>query len=150
MTCSEHCGLGSLLVASKNIKYLVLETSTQNNGHSTLPLIFGMSKGGRLTLIKSTLSNLPTYFLPLFPILVSVANRLEKLQRDFLWGGLNEEPKFHLVKWELKSVHPCKVEVWASKTCALLISPYWVNGYGDMVRKGRHIGGWLLASSMGA
>jgi hypothetical protein len=23
----------------------------------------------------------------------------EKLQRDFLWGGLHEEPKFHLVKW---------------------------------------------------
>jgi hypothetical protein len=58
-----------------------------------------LSKGGRLTLIKSTLSNLPTYFLYLFPIPVSVANRLEKVQRDFLWGGLNEEHKFHLVKW---------------------------------------------------
>jgi hypothetical protein len=58
-----------------------------------------LSKSGRLTLIKSTLSNLPTYFLSLFPIPVSVAHRLEKLQRDFLWGELNEETKFHLVKW---------------------------------------------------
>jgi hypothetical protein len=58
-----------------------------------------LSKGGRLTLIKSTLSNLATYFLSLFPIPMSVAHRLEKLQRDFLWGGLNEETKFHLVKW---------------------------------------------------
>ena len=58
-----------------------------------------LSKGGRLTLIKSSLSNLPTYFLSLFRIPVSVVNRLEKLQRDFLWGGQNEEPKFHLVKW---------------------------------------------------
>jgi hypothetical protein len=58
-----------------------------------------LSKGGRLTPIKSTLSNLPMYFLSLFPIPVNVVNRLEKLQRDFLWGGLNEEPKFHLVKW---------------------------------------------------
>ena len=32
------------------------------------------SKGGRVTLIKSTLSNLPTYFLSLFPIPASVAN----------------------------------------------------------------------------
>ena len=49
-------------------------------------------------MIKSTLSNLPTYFLSLFPILVSVANKLEKLQQGFLWGRLNEETKFHLVK----------------------------------------------------
>ncbi|KAG2719696.1 hypothetical protein I3760_02G002200, partial [Carya illinoinensis] len=59
-----------------------------------------LSKGGRTTLIKSTLSNLPTYFLSLFPIPASVAVRIEKLQRDFLWGGLGEEFKFHLVKWE--------------------------------------------------
>ena len=56
-------------------------------------------KGGRVTLIKNTLSNLPTYFLSLFPIPTAVANRLEKLQRNFLWGGIVDEPKFHLVKW---------------------------------------------------
>ena len=33
-----------------------------------------LSKGGRVTLIKSTLSNLPTYFLSLFPIVAVVAN----------------------------------------------------------------------------
>jgi hypothetical protein len=58
-----------------------------------------LSKGGRLTLIKSTLSNLPTYLLSLFLIPSSVANKLEKVQRNFLWGGTNEVTKFHLVKW---------------------------------------------------
>uniref|UniRef100_A0A2N9J257 Reverse transcriptase domain-containing protein n=1 Tax=Fagus sylvatica TaxID=28930 RepID=A0A2N9J257_FAGSY len=58
-----------------------------------------LSKGGKLTLIKSTLSSIPTYFLSLFPIPARVANRLEKLQRDFLWNGMEEKPKFHLVNW---------------------------------------------------
>ena len=55
-----------------------------------------LSKGGRLTLLKSTLSSLPTYFLPLFTIPFHVANEIEKIQRDFLWG----ESKVHLVGWD--------------------------------------------------
>ena len=55
-----------------------------------------LSKGGRLTLLKSTLSSLPTYFLSLFTIPSHVANKIEKIQRDFLWG----ESKVHLVGWD--------------------------------------------------
>jgi hypothetical protein len=44
-----------------------------------------LSKGARVTLIKSTLSNLPIYFPSCFPIQLSVANRIEKIQRDFSW-----------------------------------------------------------------
>jgi hypothetical protein len=48
-----------------------------------------ISKRGRVTLIKCTLSSLPTYFMSLFTFPVGVANRLEKLQCDFFvgWGG---------------------------------------------------------------
>jgi hypothetical protein len=52
-----------------------------------------------LTLVKSTLSNLFMYYLSLFPIPMGVANRLERLQRDFLWGGIGDEVKFHLMNW---------------------------------------------------
>ena len=55
-----------------------------------------LSKGGRLTLLKSTLSSLPTYFLSLFTIPTHVANKIEKLQKDFLWG----DPKTHLLGWK--------------------------------------------------
>ena len=38
-----------------------------------------LSKGGRLNLLKSTLSSLPTYYLSLFVIPVAVADRLEHI-----------------------------------------------------------------------
>lgn len=38
-----------------------------------------LSKGCRIILIKSTLYNLPTYFMSLFPLTMNVANRIEKL-----------------------------------------------------------------------
>ena len=59
-----------------------------------------LSKGGRLTLIKSTLSSLPSHYLSLFPLPMDVTQCLEKLQRDFLWGGMGDEHKFHLVNWQ--------------------------------------------------
>uniref|UniRef100_A0A2N9HRV7 Kinesin motor domain-containing protein n=1 Tax=Fagus sylvatica TaxID=28930 RepID=A0A2N9HRV7_FAGSY len=59
-----------------------------------------LSKGGRVTLIKSTLSNIPTYYVSLFSIPTSVAQHLEKIQRDFLWGVMGEEFKYHLVSWD--------------------------------------------------
>jgi len=42
------------------------------------------------------LSSLPTYFLSLFTIPIHVANKIEKLQRDFLWG----DTKTHLLGWD--------------------------------------------------
>ncbi|RVW95136.1 putative ribonuclease H protein [Vitis vinifera] len=59
-----------------------------------------ISKGGRITLIKSTLASMPLYQLYLFRMPRVVARRLEKLQRDFLWGGGSMERKAHLVNWE--------------------------------------------------
>ena len=58
-----------------------------------------LSKGGKVTLIKSTLSSLPTYFFFFLPLTRKVANRMEKLQRDFLWSGINGNSKLHLVNW---------------------------------------------------
>jgi hypothetical protein len=59
-----------------------------------------LSKGGMITLIKSTLLNMHNYMLSLFPIPADVAKCIEKIQRDFLWGGMNDKFKFHLVEWD--------------------------------------------------
>ena len=56
-------------------------------------------EGGKVTLIKSTLSSLPIYFLSILPLPRKVANHMEKIQRDFLWSGISGDLKVHLVKW---------------------------------------------------
>ncbi|RVX16052.1 putative ribonuclease H protein [Vitis vinifera] len=67
-----------------------------------------LSKGGRATLIRSTLSNLPIYLMSLLCLPSSVRRRLEKIQRDFLWGGGNPVHKPHLVRWELVCLSKAK------------------------------------------
>ena len=46
-----------------------------------------ISKGGRATLIRSSLSSLPIYHLSLFRAPQKVCARLERIQRQFLLGG---------------------------------------------------------------
>lgn len=46
-----------------------------------------LSKGGRLTLIKSTLSNLPIYYLFVLTGPAKVTKKVEMIQCRFLWGG---------------------------------------------------------------
>ena len=60
-----------------------------------------ISKGGRMTLIRSTLSSMPIYCMSLFQMPRSVSLRLERIQRDFLWGGGALERKPHLVEWSI-------------------------------------------------
>ena len=51
-----------------------------------------LSFGGKITLIHSCLSHIPSYFLSLFKIFASMAAKIERLQRDFLWSGAEEIP----------------------------------------------------------
>ncbi|RVW85327.1 putative ribonuclease H protein [Vitis vinifera] len=83
-----------------------------------------LSKGGRITLIKSTLASMPLYQLSLFRMPKGVARRLEKLQRDFLWGGGSTERKAHLVSWE-------KDEMWKR----VLVAKYGQEDFGWRTKK---------------
>ena len=60
-----------------------------------------ISKGGRLTLIKSTLFNLSIYIMSLFRLPKGVKTRLEKIQRDLLWDGGSLKKKIHLVSQDI-------------------------------------------------
>ncbi|RVX21636.1 putative ribonuclease H protein [Vitis vinifera] len=95
-----------------------------------------LSKGGRITLIKSTLASIPLYQMSLFHMPKSVARRLEKLQRDFLWGGANEGNKAHLVKWEVLFAR-AKEELWKK----VLEAKYGQEEFGWRTRKANGVFG---------
>ena len=59
-----------------------------------------LSRAGRLTLIKSVLNSLPLYYMSMFKMPRSIAQKIVKIQRNFFWGGGNGEIKgFPMVKW---------------------------------------------------
>ena len=58
-----------------------------------------ISKGGRITLIWSTLASFPIYYMFVLYLPRTVRLRLERIHRDFLWGGGALNRKTHLVRW---------------------------------------------------
>lgn len=58
-----------------------------------------LSLGGRITLIKATLSNLPIYYMSIFKMPRLVLDKLDHLRRSFLWKGRSDKRKLHLMKW---------------------------------------------------
>ncbi|KAJ0866424.1 putative RNA-directed DNA polymerase [Helianthus annuus] len=59
-----------------------------------------LSLAGRVTLAKSVLGSLPSYFLSLFVAPKCVINKLEKIRRDFVWGFSDSTKKMRWVRWE--------------------------------------------------
>ncbi|KAF5804783.1 putative RNA-directed DNA polymerase [Helianthus annuus] len=59
-----------------------------------------LSYGGRITLIKSVLNSLPTYYFSIYKAPVQFIKELEGLRRDFLWGGTTEVSKMCWVAWD--------------------------------------------------
>jgi len=56
-----------------------------------------LSRGGRLTLLKSSVWSLPIYFMSLFTIPVTIARSLEKIIGDFLWPNNRSIKGLHSV-----------------------------------------------------
>lgn len=56
-----------------------------------------ISMEGRITLIKTVLSNIPVYYMSIFKMPWKVASFIENFWIDFLWEGGGKK-KDHLVK----------------------------------------------------
>lgn len=60
-----------------------------------------LSLGGRLTLMNSVLSAIPTYWMHIFRLPSYVVKEIDRIRRDFLWTGLDiDNPKCRLVGWK--------------------------------------------------
>lgn len=51
-------------------------------------------------LLKSTLASFPVIMLSIFVIPYSIADEIERIIRNFLWGSTVKQRKFHLLAWE--------------------------------------------------
>ncbi|GKE15255.1 hypothetical protein Tco_1422832 [Tanacetum coccineum] len=58
-----------------------------------------LSIGGRLSLIKSVLGHLPTYYMSIYPMPVSILKKLESMRNQFFLRGDSDEKKMSWVRW---------------------------------------------------
>ncbi|XP_022020292.1 uncharacterized protein LOC110920387 [Helianthus annuus] len=88
-----------------------------------------ISIGGRVTLIKSVLESLPTYYFSLYKASVCVIKKLELLIKKFLWGGGDDVKKVHWMGWDTVTCSKRKGGLgltkleWSNK--ALLLKWLW-------------------------
>lgn len=59
-----------------------------------------LSFGGRVTLIRSVLNSIPTYYFSLYRAPVKVIEAIDRIRRSFFWGGSMEQAKTNWVLWE--------------------------------------------------
>ncbi|KAJ0732921.1 putative RNA-directed DNA polymerase [Helianthus annuus] len=59
-----------------------------------------LSYGGRITLLKSVLNSLPTYFFSLYKAPAKVIEILERMRRVFFWGGVDDNSYMSWMAWE--------------------------------------------------
>ncbi|CAL9024686.1 unnamed protein product, partial [Prunus brigantina] len=59
-----------------------------------------LSMAGRLTLLQSVTSAIPIYSMQSAKLPVSVCQKLDQLNRNFLWGHTTDQAKVHLVNWD--------------------------------------------------
>jgi hypothetical protein len=75
-----------------------------------------LSMAGRLTLLQSVTAAIPIYTMQSAQLPVATCERLDKLNRDFLWGHTENKSKVHLVKWDTVCQPKCKGGLGLKKT----------------------------------
>ena len=111
-----------------------------------------LSKGGRLTLLKSTLSSLLMYYLSLFTIPAGVAHRIEKIYQNFLWGGKEFGTNMHLFYWDTICSPITHVGLGVRKLLVFnkALLEKWLWRWAIASKYGTLAGGWITRNTRGA
>ncbi|GAU20198.1 hypothetical protein TSUD_352620 [Trifolium subterraneum] len=116
--CTEFMEMACTFLNCKKggfpFKYLGLPVGTNPRTMSTwVPLLDCLRKklnswghrhislGGRLVLINSVLNSIHIFYMSLMKMSVQVLKKVIRIQRDFLWGGVNGGKKLSWIKWSV-------------------------------------------------
>jgi hypothetical protein len=90
-----------------------------------------LNRAGRLTLVTTVLSSMPTYHLTVFPLAVWARKKIDKIRRYFLWKGEENANGGHCL---VNCPTVCKPKdgggAWECRTWIDLEGPYASGGYG--------------------
>ena len=76
-----------------------------------------LSMAGRLTLIKASVSSLPIYFMSLFPVPQGIIEKINQLQRRFLWSGDLSKSAIAMASWKLLELP----KFWGGLNCGSIL-----------------------------
>lgn len=56
---------------------------------------------GRTTLAKACLNSIQTYIMQLHKLPISITKKIDKIQRNFIWGTTDTKRKLHMLNWNV-------------------------------------------------
>ena len=88
-----------------------------------------LSFAGRAVLVNSMMSAIPNHVMQAAALPIHLCDKLDKINRDFLWGSTNEKRKMHMVRWG-KIIKPKEegglgIQSTRAKNLALLAKLNW-------------------------
>nr|GEV83822.1 reverse transcriptase domain, reverse transcriptase zinc-binding domain protein [Tanacetum cinerariifolium] len=95
-----------------------------------------LSVGGRLSLIKAVLGNLPTYFMSIYPMPVSIRSKLESMRSKLFRGADQNDNKMSWVKWERCLASMKKGGIAGQRNCLILLQSVWSTVLRRIPRRG--------------
>ncbi|KAL6219553.1 hypothetical protein ACLB2K_007312 [Fragaria x ananassa] len=94
-----------------------------------------LNMAGRLTLIQSVTSSIPIYAMQTAKLPVHTCERLDRLNRNFLWGDSDQKKKVHLTNWDMVCRPKCfgglGIKRSADMNRAMLVKASWRMAQGD-------------------